>query len=140
MRQSILIVPLAIALSMASAGCSAQTAGQSAAPVVPAQESPMPSMITLSELTEKVLADAAKRSGMDKASLKVESAEAVTWSDGSLGCPEPGMMYTQALVPGYRVKVRAGEVLLDYHAGIRGYFVVCPAGRTAEPRPGDVAM
>ena len=71
MRQSILILPLAIALSMASAGCSAQTAGQSAAPVVPAQESPMPSMITLSELTEKVLADAAKRSGMDKASLKV---------------------------------------------------------------------
>ena len=27
--------------------------------------------------------------------------EAVTWSDGSLGCPQPGEYYTQVLVPGY---------------------------------------
>ena len=100
----------------------------------------MPSIAALSELTEKILADAARRSGMDKASLKVESAEAVTWSDGSLGCPQPGMMYTQALVPGYRVKVRAGEELLDYHAGSRGYFVVCPAGRAVDPAQGDTAI
>jgi hypothetical protein len=133
MRQSISLASLTIVLSMASAGCGAQTAGRSAIPAVPAQESPMPSIVTLSELTEKVLADAAKRSGMDKASLKVESAEAVTWSDGSLGCPEPGMMYTQALVPGYRVKVRAGEELLDYRAGSRGYFVVCLGGKSVEP-------
>jgi hypothetical protein len=27
---------------------------------------------------------------------EVVSAKAVTWSDGSLGCPEPGKLYTQA--------------------------------------------
>ncbi len=25
------------------------------------------------------------------------------WSDSSLGCPEPGMMYMQVIVPGHRV-------------------------------------
>ena len=88
---------------------------------------------TLSSVTEAVLADASTRTGADKASLRVESAEAVTWADGSLGCPQPGMNYTMALVPGYRIKVRAREQLLDYHASQRGYFVLCPAGRAVEP-------
>jgi hypothetical protein len=30
------------------------------------------------------------------------------WNDGSLGCPEPGMMYTQALVNGYWLIIEAG--------------------------------
>ena len=79
------------------------------------------------------MADATARTGVDKAALKVESAEAVTWADGSLGCPQPGMTYTMALVPGYRIRVRAGEQVLDYHASERGYFVLCPEGRSAEP-------
>jgi hypothetical protein len=39
----------------------------------------------------------------------VVQAEAVTWPDGALGCPEPGIVYTQALVPGYWVVVEAEE-------------------------------
>jgi hypothetical protein len=38
-----------------------------------------------------------------------------------------------ALVPGYRIKVRAGEQVLDYHASRRGYFVLCPAQRSVDP-------
>jgi hypothetical protein len=41
--------------------------------------------------------------GLDASAAEVKVAEEVEWPDGSLGCPEPGMMYTQALVPGYRV-------------------------------------
>jgi hypothetical protein len=41
------------------------------------------------------------------------------------------MSYTMALVPGYRIKVRAGEQVLDYHASQRGYFVLCPKGMAA---------
>lgn len=88
---------------------------------------------TLESVTELVLVDAASRIGIDKASVKLESAEAVTWPDGSLGCPQPGMSYTMALVPGYRIKVRAGEQVLDYHASQRGYFVLCPAGQAIDP-------
>jgi hypothetical protein len=90
-------------------------------------------MPTLETLTESVLGDAAQRTGLERSRLVVESAETVTWADGSLGCPEPGMNYTMALAPGYRIRVRAGEELLDYHASRRGYFVLCPAGRSADP-------
>lgn len=92
---------------------------------------------TLESVTAAVREDAAHRTGIDKASLKVESAEAVTWADGSLGCPQPGMSYTMALVPGYRVKVRAGERVLDYHASQRGHFVLCPSGMAQAPTGGD---
>jgi hypothetical protein len=92
-----------------------------------------PVMTTLASVTEQALADAAKRTGLGPGDLKVLSAEAVTWPDGSLGCPQPGMMYTQALVPGYRVRIEAAGQVLDYHAGRRGSPTLCPADRTQEP-------
>ena len=89
----------------------------------------------LSAVTAAVLADAAARTGEEPARIEIVSATAVTWADGSLGCPAPGMSYTMALVPGYRIQVRAGEQVLDYHASRRGYFVLCPAGRAVDPAP-----
>lgn len=47
----------------------------------------------------------------------VVSAEAITWPDSSLGCPSPGVMYTQALVDGMRVVVEAGGARYDYRFG-----------------------
>jgi len=91
---------------------------------------------TLQAVVEMVLADASKQTGLDRESLEVLSAVSVTWPDGSLGCPKPGMMYTQALVPGYRVQIRAGERVLDYHASQRGYFVLCPTGISTAPVEG----
>lgn len=35
--------------------------------------------------------------------ITVAAWEPVDWPDTSLGCPEPGMMYAQVIVPGYRV-------------------------------------
>ena len=97
-------------------------------------------MTTLESVTEAALADAARHTGLERAALKVLSAEAVTWSDGSLGCPQPGMMYTQALVPGFRIRVRAGAETLDYHAGRRGAPMFCPAGRVVPPASGNAAI
>jgi hypothetical protein len=94
-------------------------------------------MTTLEATVDAALTDAAKRTGLNRADLKVLSAEAVTWSDGSLGCPEPGMMYTQALVPGYRVRIQAGGQELDYHAGRMGAAALCPPGRAMPPSAGD---
>ena len=47
----------------------------------------------------------------------VVSAERVQFSSGALGCPAPGMSYTQALVDGYRVVVRVGDRTFDYRFG-----------------------
>jgi len=79
-------------------------------------------------------ADAMKRAGVAAGQLAVVSSEKVTWSDGALGCPQPGRMYTQSLVPGYRVWMRAGERLLVYHAAESGELVLCPtAARRVAP-------
>ncbi len=59
-------------------------------------------------VVQAAVADAAARAGVDPAAVTVVSAEAVTFPDGGLGCPEPGMMYTHVLTPGYRVVVEAG--------------------------------
>ena len=112
----------------------ATTSGEDRPPARAPQEIPMSA--TLDSVTDAVLSDAAQRTGRKKADLVVESAEAVTWADGSLGCPEPGAMYTMALVPGYRIRIRAGDRVLDYHASLRGFFVLCPAGQAIEPLDG----
>jgi len=92
---------------------------------------------TLQSVTEAVLADASKRTGIEVAKLEVVESIAVTWPDGSLGCPAPGMNYTMALVPGYRIRIRADQQVLNYHASARGYWVFCPAGRAVDPAPRD---
>ena len=99
----------------------------------------MPVVASLASVTEAALADAARRTGAKQSDLKVLSAEAVTWPDGSMGCPQPGMMYTQALVPGYRVRIEADGQVLDYHAGRSGRPGLCPAGRGTEPIPADAS-
>ena len=45
--------------------------------------------------------------------------------------------YSLALVPGYRVRIQAGDRQLDYHAGARGALTLCPADRSVDPLPGD---
>jgi len=94
-----------------------------------------PAAVSLDSVVEAAIDDAVERTGLERDAIKVLSADAVTWGDGSLGCPEPGMMYTQALVPGYRVRLEAGGAVLDYHASARGRPSLCPAGRAQDPLP-----
>jgi len=74
---------------------------------------------------DPVVADAAERVGVDPAAVTVVSATAVEWTDGSLGCPQPGMGYTQALVSGFQIIVQAGEGTLDYRVRGPGDFRLC---------------
>lgn len=95
--------------------------GAAVAPAVPA------------ELTRAAIEDAAQRTSTPVADIEVVSAGSVTWPDGSLGCPQPGMNYTQALVPGYRIIVQAGGQMLRYHAAARGAVRFCPEGQAVDP-------
>lgn len=51
------------------------------------------------------------------ATIDLVGYRAVTWRDGSLGCPKAGMAYPQALVPGVVIELRAEGRLWSYHAG-----------------------
>lgn len=53
------------------------------------------------------------------------SAEAVTFSDGSLGCASPGQSYTQAQVDGMRVVVTADGKSYDYRFGTGDEPTLC---------------
>jgi uncharacterized protein YceK len=64
--------------------------------------------------------------------LRVESAERTEWSDGSLGCPDPAAMYTQAIEPGYNIIVNDGTRTYDIRASDRGTIIWCDGGT---PRP-----
>lgn len=79
-----------------------------------------------------VVMDAAKRFNVAESAVVLVRAEQVTWSDGALGCPESGGMYTQMLVAGFRVvaKTSAGE--LTYHTDSSGNAVSC-AVRPSKP-------
>ena len=83
------------------------------------------------------LDDAARRTGTAAGALQVISQEAVTWPDASLGCPRPGVNYTQALVKGYRIRIGTPGGELDFHASAAGQLVLCPSSRSVDPAPDD---
>ena len=86
---------------------------------------------------DAALQDAARRTQLDAAQLRVTVAEAVTWPDGGLGCPEPGRQYAQVLVSGYRIVIAAGAKTLHYHGSLRGQPFLCPAERVQPPAGAD---
>lgn len=76
-------------------------------------------------LLREVVEAASERTGAPSGSVTIITAEPVTWSDGSLGCPEPGQLYTQALVPGFRIVVEVMGEQLAYHASDNGTIRHC---------------
>ena len=70
----------------------------SATPAAPCPASPIdPTMPLVAAAVDDLAGAAGRRS---RPTSTVVDARAVTWPDSSLGCPEPGMMYTQVLVDG----------------------------------------
>lgn len=86
-------------------------------------------------LLDQMIDELAAQSGIERQSIAVVSAEAITWNDGSLGCPKPGEFYTQALVPGYRVILEANGKQYNYHASEKGYFFLCAAPQRGGSAP-----
>ena len=74
-----------------------------------------------------ILADLERRTG-SAPEPEVVSAEEVTWNDGSLGCPEAGQTYTQALVDGYHIVVELDGERYDYRVGSGSSAKLCEGG------------
>jgi hypothetical protein len=71
----------------------------------------------LEKIVTQAKADLAIRLAIDPRQIDLIEAASVTWPDGSLGCPQPGMVYTQVQVDGIRLRFRAGEHIYEYHGG-----------------------
>ena len=88
------------------------------------------------DLLNTLLLDLAERLGISSEEITILHTQTVEWSDGSLGCPQPGMMYIQVITPGYRVVLLANDQLFDYHTDTKAHFILCnPDGEIDEPPP-----
>lgn len=83
-----------------------------------------------SGLAAVAIADLAARLGVDESAVRVVSIQEVTWSDGSFGCPQPGMSYTQAIVSGSLIVLEVNGASYEYHSGASGDPFYC-----ANPAP-----
>jgi hypothetical protein len=127
--------PLAAALCLAGAVLfTAPAPAQWASAAKPVRVPPGPSQTAGAQpsgneappaLLDKVRADLAKEQGVNAGAVKVIGSQFVNWPNGALGCPKRGVMYTQAIVPGYRIELEAGGRRFTYHAAARGGFKRC---------------
>jgi hypothetical protein len=69
--------------------------------------------------------DLTKRLGVATEAIRLVSVEAVDWSDASLGCPQPGMMYAQVITPGFLVTIEAEGQQYEYHTDEGRFVVLC---------------
>jgi hypothetical protein len=77
----------------------------------------------LERIVDLATSDLSARTGAPATEITVLYAEAVTWSDASLGCPHPDMRYAQVPQDGARVVLESGGRRYRYHMG----------GHTTEP-------
>lgn len=76
-------------------------------------------------LVVQAMKDLAKQTGIPLDQITLVSNESVTWPDGALGCPQPGMAYMQVLVDGSRIILSAGGKTYEYHSGDRRGAFLC---------------
>lgn len=72
------------------------------------------------DVVEAAVQDLANRLGVNPEDVSVVSVEDVQWMDGSLGLPEPGMVYTKAIEPGHRIVLEAAGRYFEYHSRREG--------------------
>lgn len=75
-----------------------------------------------------------KQLGVPANEVRVVNAAPVEWRDSSLGCPERGVMYTPALVPGFKVTLQVADRQYEVHTG-SGRAVTCGAAAPAAKAP-----
>jgi len=98
--------------------------------VIPTESelSPMPQNLPPNNL--EVLIGTAKEDLAGRLSIPVNEiilldAQAVTWSNSSLGCPQPGMVYADILTPGYLILLSVNNKEYEYHAGKSSDVFLC---------------
>mgnify|MGYP000120852429 CR=1 FL=1 len=69
--------------------------------------------------------DLARRLGVRPAAIRPVRVQAVDWSDTSLGCPRPDMVYAQVITPGYVVILSAQGRDYEYHTDAGRFVVWC---------------
>jgi hypothetical protein len=89
-------------------------------------EPSVPDAVIAGDLVRAAIADLVDRTGAAPGEIDVVSVEEVDWPDGSIGCPQPGMVYTQAIVNGTKIVLRYDGTDYSYHQGGGRAVFYCP--------------
>ena len=81
----------------------------------PSGDAPIPT--GMESMVADAKEDLAGRLDLSVSEIRVSQAEYFVWPDSSIGCPQPGMAYTQVQVDGARVVLGAQGVEYHYHKG-----------------------
>ena len=87
-------------------------------------------------LEKRARATAAAHLGLktqEQKQLRLTSWTEMTWTDGSMGCPQDGMVYTKALVPGVAATFAHEDRTVRVHVRKRDAYAFVPTDCTRPP-------
>jgi hypothetical protein len=128
---------LTLAATLCLAACGPNAGGPSPVPPsatpLPPSASPVTDILPGSNANpdaqpaiDAALLDAATQLSIGKDQLRVDQVDAHKWPDSSLGCPRPGMMYSQIVTPGFLIVITsASGKRLEYHTDAGAHVVLC---------------
>ncbi|HEX6287586.1 MAG TPA: hypothetical protein VFZ66_00270 [Herpetosiphonaceae bacterium] len=138
-------------LSLTACGAAGPSTGSDSTGSAPASTMPSPSasaasgdssvsgspgtdlMGSLGELEKNVITALSTEINKPADSLTLQNKEEVEWSNGALGCPKPDMMYTEMIVPGYKLTYSDGTQTYEVHTDRTGQQAIwCDKG---DPKP-----
>ena len=85
--------------------------------VMPSPTQPMAANPPSKKLVRQAKEDLAGRLNISVDEIEMVEAQAVIWPDSSMGCPKPGMVYTQVQHDGMIIRLRVGDHIYEYHSG-----------------------
>jgi hypothetical protein len=117
-----LLTLVVVVLPMVLTACGSTTTSPTpipatgASPVVPPESA---------AAVDAAMSDAASHLGVTPDALRVDQVQSRDWPDSSLGCPQPGQLYSQVVTPGFLVVISSGAHQLEYHTDDRTRVTLC---------------
>ena len=129
MRAPFTVVAVVAVALLTAGGCAESSDGPGAGTGAPTPSTgggaTLPDDLRTRPAVAAAIADLAQRQGIDRAQVMIAGWTPVTWNDGSLGCPQEGMGYTQVQVDGQLLVLQVDTALFQYHSRGGGPFAYC---------------
>jgi len=77
---------------------------------------------TMVQLSIKYLDD---KFNLDPAAATVQTVTPMTWPDAALGCGKPGVLYIQAITPGFQILLEADGHVFTFHTDSDDMVTLC---------------
>jgi hypothetical protein len=79
-------------------------------------------------VVDAAVTDAATHLSVTRDQLRIDQIEPRQWPDSSLGCPQPGQLYSQVVTPGFLIIISSSVAQpkqLEYHTDARSRVMLC---------------